>query len=147
VAAATYDRGQGSEGDALSRPDASRNLALRQFVDAYRDAWNHEDIDAILRAYHVPSFTFKDATLHVFPDAKSRREYVAEFVEENRREGPATWEIVTFATTGLGRNSALVTARWVFRRPDDFVVWDFVDSYHLCWFDGRWEILVRTLHD
>jgi hypothetical protein len=89
----------------------------------------------------------KDGTLHVFPDAESRREYVAEFVEENRREGPATWEIVTFAATGLGRNSALVTARWVFRQPDDFVVWDFVDSYHLCWFDGRWEILVRTLHD
>jgi hypothetical protein len=131
----------------MSRPHASRELVLRRFLDAYRDAWNHDDVDAILRAYHVPSFTYKDATLHVFPDAESRRDYIAEFIEENRRQGPARWEIVAFAATDLGHNSSLITARWVFRRLDDSVVWEFVDSYHVCRFDGRWEILVRTLHD
>jgi hypothetical protein len=131
----------------MRRPVVSRDLVLRQFIDAYRDAWNQEDVDAILRAYHVPSFTYKDATLHAFPDAESRRAYVVEFVEENRRVGPATWEIVTFEVTDLGYNGALITTRWVFRRQDDTVVWDFVDSYHLGRFDGRWEILVRTLHD
>jgi hypothetical protein len=50
----------------------------------------------------------------------------------DRKDGPATWEILTFTVTDLGRNSALVTARWAFRRPDRSVVWDFFDSYHLC---------------
>jgi hypothetical protein len=116
-------------------------------MSSYCEAWNREDLDAILDAYHVPSFTYKDGMLHAFLDAASRREYVADFIEENRKEGPATWEIVDFAVTDLGRNSSLVTARWAFRRPDGSVVWDFIDSYHLCRFDGRWEFLVRTLHD
>jgi hypothetical protein len=131
----------------MSRSAEARDHMFRQFLNAYRDAWNNEDIDAILRAYHIPSFTYKDATLHVFPDAESRRKYVTDFVDLNRREGPATWEIVTFTMADLGLNSAIVTAGWVFRRPDDTVVWEFVDSYHLCRFDGTWEILVRTLHD
>ena len=131
----------------MDSPDAPREQALRTFMDSYCEAWNREDLDAILDAYHVPSFTYKYGTLHSFMDAESRRKYVAGFIEVNRQEGPATWEIASFAVIDLGRNCSLVTARWAFRRPDGSVVWDFVDSYHLCRFDGRWKFLVRTLHD
>jgi uncharacterized protein DUF4440 len=135
------------DGGATTDPDGDREDQLRTFIDRYCDAWNREDLGAILQAYHVPSFTYKYGTLHSFSDAESRRDYVAGFIAENRRVGPATWEMVSVAVTDLGRNSALVTARWVFRRPDGTVVWDFVDSYNLCRFDGQWRILVRTLHD
>ncbi|HEV8281980.1 MAG TPA: hypothetical protein VGQ02_08995 [Candidatus Limnocylindrales bacterium] len=121
--------------------------SLRAFMDGYCEAWNREDLEAIVAAYHVPSFTYKEGTLHAFLDAESRREYIAEFIELNRKEGPATWEILSFTVADLGRNSALVTSRWVFRQTDGSVVWDFVDSHHLCRFDGRWQFLVRTLHD
>jgi len=131
----------------VDSPAVPREHALRNFMDTYCEAWNREDLDAILDAYHVPSFTYKYGTLHAFMDAESRRKYVAGFIEVNRQEGPATWEIASFAVIDLGRNSSLVTARWAFRRPDGSVVWDFVDSYHLCRFDGRWKFLVRTLHD
>lgn len=127
--------------------DELREQALRAFLERYCDAWNREDLDAILDAYHVPSFTYKYGALHAFLDAESRRDYIAGFIEENRREGPATWQILRFAVTGLGLNSSLVTARWVFRRPDGSDVWDFVDSYNLCRFEGRWKVVVRTLHD
>lgn len=131
----------------MDSPDAPREHALRTFMDRYCEAWNREDLEAILGAYHVPSFTYKYGTLHAFMDAESRRKYVAGFIDENRQEGPATWEIASFAAIDLGRNSSLVTTRWAFRRPDGSVVWDFVDSYNLCRFDGRWKFLVRTLHD
>ena len=120
---------------------------FRALMDSYCDAWNREDVDAILDVYQVPSFTYKEGKLHTFVDLDSRREYVADFIEVNRKEGPATWEIVSFAVTHLGRNGALITTRWVFRRPDSSVVWDFVDSYLLCRFEGGWKFLVRTLHD
>jgi len=100
-----------------------------------------------LDAYNAPSFTYKYGTLHAFPDPQARRDYVIDFFEVNRKQGPATWEIVAFAVTGLGRNSALVAARWVFRPPDGSSVLVFVDSYHLCRFDGCWKIFVRRLHD
>jgi hypothetical protein len=57
--------------------------------------WNRDDLDGILEAYHVPSFTHKDGMLHALLDAESRRDYVARFIEVNRKEGPATWEILT----------------------------------------------------
>ena len=131
----------------MHRPDMPSEQALRAFLDSYCDAWNREDLGAILDAYHVPSFTYKYGALHAFLDAESRRAYVVDFIEENRREGPATWEILSFAATDLGLNSALVTTRWVFRRPDGSAVWDFVDSYNVCRFEGGWKFLVRTLHD
>jgi len=59
----------------VDSPDAPREHALRTFMD--REAWNREDLDAILDAYHVPSFTYKYGTLHAFMDAESRRNYVA----------------------------------------------------------------------
>jgi hypothetical protein len=116
-------------------------------MDRYRDAWNREDLDAILDCYHQPSFTYKPGELLTFLDARSRRDYVADFIEVNRREGPAIWEIVDFSLVSLGRLSALVGTRWVFRRLDGSVVWDFTDSYLLCRLDDRWRFLVRTLHD
>ena len=71
----------------MDSPDAPREHALRTFMDSYCEAWNREDLDAILDAYHVPSFTYKYGTLHAFMDAESRRKYVAGFIEVNRQEG------------------------------------------------------------
>jgi hypothetical protein len=135
------------EKQTMDSPDAGREEELRALMDSYCDAWNREDLGAIVDAYHAPSFTYKYGALHSFPDLESRRDYSIGFIGENRREGPAAWEILSFAVTNLGTNSSLVTVRWVFRRPDGSDVWDFVDSYNLCRFEGRWKFLVRTLHD
>jgi hypothetical protein len=55
-------------------------------MDSYCEAWNREDLQAILDAYHVPSFTYKYGTLHAFMDAESRRKYIAGFIEVNRQD-------------------------------------------------------------
>jgi hypothetical protein len=120
---------------------------FRAYLDAYCDSWNREDLEAILDAYHLPCFIYKRGTLFALLEEGPKRDYFAEFVEVNRQEGPATWEIAGFSLVEQGRSSALVVARWLFRRPDGSVVWDFVDSHHVCRLDGRWKFLDRTLHD
>jgi hypothetical protein len=124
-----------------------REAALRRLMDEYCQAWNREDLDAIVESYHLPCFIYKYGTLHALLDAESKRDYIAGFIQENREAGPATWEFSDFSMIDLGSNSSLATARWVFRRPDGSVVWEFVDSHQFCQFNGRWRFLTRTLHD
>ena len=139
----------GSEGErimdlAAESPDDD---FFESLMAQYTDAWNREDIDAIEDYYHLPFFSYKDGALEVFVDADLSRAADLEWIEVNRREGPARWERLTSQLQRLGRNAALVTTRWAFRRPDGTAVWDFVDTFQLCRFDGRWQFLNRTLHD
>jgi hypothetical protein len=120
---------------------------FESLMQSYTDAWNREDIDAIESYYHSPFFSYKDGALEFFPDAEHARSVDLGWIETNRREGPATWERLSSAFERLGRNSVLVTTHWVFRRPDGTSVWDFIDTFQLCRFGGRWEFLNRTLHD
>ena len=41
----------------------------------------------------------------------------------------------------LGSDATLVTVRWIARRPDQSLLWDFLDSYLLALEDGQWRIL------
>jgi hypothetical protein len=132
--------------DVIGSPDTLAE-ELRAYMTTYCEAWNREDLEAIINSYHLPCFIYKYGTLYALLDVASKRDYFAVFIEVNRNEGPATWEVLTFPPIQLGRNSALVTARWFFKRPDGSVIWDFVDSHHFCRLDGRWKFLDRTLHD
>jgi hypothetical protein len=120
---------------------------FRALMDAYTEAWNREDIDAIESFYNVPFFSYHDGAVHVYSDANLSRAITAEWIEVNRREGPAVWERLSFSLERQGHNSVLVTSRWVFRRPDGTAVWDVVDSYHLCRFGEEWKFLDRTIHE
>jgi hypothetical protein len=127
--------------------DVPGESVLRALMEGYCDAWNREDLEAILDSWHVPNFSYRDRNVEVFLDAKANRDDVAGWLAVNRSEGPATWELSILSVTELGLTSALITSRWVFRRPDGSAVWDFVDSHHLCQLDGRWKFLDRTLHE
>jgi hypothetical protein len=117
------------------------------YMTEYTDAWNREDIDAIESYYHVPFFSYQEGALTVYQDVESSRAASLAWIRVNRSEGPAEWERLSSTLTRLGRNSVLVTSHWVFRRPDGTDVWDFVDTFQLCRFGGKWKFLDRTLHD
>jgi hypothetical protein len=120
---------------------------FESLMAGYADAWNREDIDAIESYYHLPFFSYKDGALEVFSDADLSRAAELQWIEVNRREGPARWERLNSEMQRLGRSAVLVTTHWAFRRPDGTSVWDFVDTFQLCRFEGRWLFLNRTLHD
>jgi uncharacterized protein DUF4440 len=113
----------------------------------YTDAWNREDIDAIESYYHSPFFSYKEGALEVYTDPVLGRDLDLEWIEVNRRAGPARWERLSSEVQHLGRNAVLVSTRWAFRRPDGTTVWDFVDTFQLCRFEEGWRFLNRTLHD
>ena len=120
---------------------------FESLMKRYTEAWNREDIDAIESYYHSPFFSFKEGRLEVYADVKQGRDIDLEWIEVNRREGPATWVRLSSRFQRLGRNSVLVTTHWAFRRPEGSAVWDFVDSFQLCRFGEDWKFLSRTLHD
>jgi hypothetical protein len=114
---------------------------------SYTDAWNREDIDAIESYYNVPFFSYKEGQLGVYSDPEQGRETDLDWIETNRREGPAIWERLNSSLRRQGLNSVLVTTHWAFTRPDGTAVWDFVDTFQICRFDAGWKFLNRTLHD
>jgi hypothetical protein len=96
---------------------------LARFMASYTEAWNTGDLD---RA------------------AKHR--YFAELLAGNRRQGPHTWSIADLDPLPLGRDAAMVTVRWVCRRPDGSTIWEFLDSYLLAPEQGGWRILGDVVH-
>jgi hypothetical protein len=40
----------------------------------------------------------------------------------------------------------LITVRWIARRPDQSLLWDFLDSYLVAIEDGSWRILGDVVH-
>jgi hypothetical protein len=120
---------------------------IEAFMRRYTDAWSGEDIDAIEAFYNVPFFSYKEDALEVWPDRGSGREADLKWIEVNRAEGPATWERLESSVTIQGRNSALITTRWAFRRPDGRAVWDFIDTFWLCRFGEEWRFLGRVVHE
>jgi hypothetical protein len=43
-------------------------------------------------------------------------------------------------------DAAMITVRWMVRRPDQSLLWDFLDSYLVAIEDGRWRILGDVVH-
>lgn len=118
-----------------------------EYLLAYMDAWNRADLDRICDAYHVPAFIYRRGRVEAIPDEGAKRRYFGELLGGTRAEleGGAQWERPFYEATPLGRDSALVTVRWVFRRRDGAVLEDYLDSYHLVRLDRRWAFLGDTV--
>jgi len=74
-------------------------------------------------------------------DDVAKRRYFAELLASNNQEGPHTWSIGDLKLQRLGFDATLVTVGWIARRPDQSLLWDFLDSYLLALEDGQWRIL------
>ena len=122
-------------------PPTPPDRFFHDLFQAYTEAWNREDIDTIEAFYHIPFFSYKNGVFEAYSDESTSRAADIEWLDVNRREGPAKWERLTSSITRQGRNSVLMTSRWAFRRPDGSEVWDFVDTFHLCRFDGAWRFV------
>jgi hypothetical protein len=47
----------------------------------------------------------------------------------------------------LGSDAALLTVRWIARRPDQSLQWDVLDSYLLALEERQWRILGDVVHN
>jgi hypothetical protein len=102
---------------------------LAGFIGAYAEAWNSGDLHGIVGAYATPCVVVKDGWVLRHDDVAAKHRYFGDLLASNRREGQHTWSVAELEPRPLGRDAAMVTVRWVCRRPDDSVIWDFLDSY------------------
>jgi hypothetical protein len=56
------------------------------------------------------------------------------------------WSVGNLDMHPLGGDAAMITVRWIAHRPDQSVLWDFLDSYLLAIEDGSWRILGDVVH-
>ena len=108
--------------------------------------WNTNDVDAIGNAYATPCFVVKAGQVLRHNDDAAKRRYFAELLASNNQEGPHTWSIGDLKLQRLGSDATLVTVRWIARRPDQSLLWDFLDSYLLALEDGQWRIWGDVVH-
>jgi hypothetical protein len=87
-------------------------------MTSYTDAWNDGDLDGICGAYATPSFVVKDGRVLRHEDEAGKRRYFGDLLAGNREQGTHTWSIGELDPRRLGRDAAMVTVRWVCRRPD-----------------------------
>jgi hypothetical protein len=120
----------------------------RDYMTAYVAAWNENDLERVVDAYHdaAPVYQGGQVLAH---DAASRRTFLTDYLESTKDELAAgtRWELPSLDVQQLGVNGVLATARWVFRRSDGTALEDYLDSYVLVRIDGRWAIFADVIHD
>jgi len=119
---------------------------LRSFFDGYMDCFDRLDGTAAAVYYSAPSFVVKDGGITRFgPNEKS--DYFSALMDSNTEVGEHVWEIAEFDVDLPAPNGAIATVRWIARRPDRSVIWDFEDTYVLGNDGAGWSILGDIVHD
>jgi steroid delta-isomerase-like uncharacterized protein len=84
-------------------PGADSADALRDLIDRYNDAWNRQDVDAIV-AMHTPDMVFHNHTAGECVEGDAVRGHIAGIF--------ANWPGLTFASRSLYVRDGLVVQEW-----------------------------------
>ena len=104
---------------------AARDSAaeLERMIERYNDAWNAQDLDAIL-ALHAPGMVFENHTAGERAEGDGVREHIATIF--------ANWPDLSFAGRRLYARDGLVVSEWTATAttPDGRrLTWDGVDVF------------------
>ena len=122
------------------------NDFFEAYIRRYGRAFDEYDLETILAYYHTPCFVFKGGSLFANVNEAVKRDYFQDLLDAYRREGYAAAEISQMEVKPLGWESVLLTVRWICRRADGSLAFDFWDSYFLIQIDGEWNILGDTVY-
>jgi ketosteroid isomerase-like protein len=95
---------------------------LRAAIEAYNDAWNRQDVDAIV-AFHAPDFVFHNWTANERVEGDAARDHIAAIF----RSTPS----LRFTGRRLYVRDNLVVSEWTARaeRGGEVVEWDGIDVF------------------
>ncbi|HXY85233.1 MAG TPA: nuclear transport factor 2 family protein [Gaiellaceae bacterium] len=95
---------------------------LRETIERYNDAWNRQDVDAIV-ACHAPDFVFHNWTANERVEADHSREHISRIF--------ANTPTLRFTGRRLYARDGLVVSEWTARAERDGQVleWDGVDVF------------------
>jgi len=84
-------------------PGADSADALRELIDRYNDAWNRQDVDAIM-SMHTPDMVFHNHTAGECVEGHAVRDHIAGIF--------ANWPGMTFSGRTLYVRDGLVVQEW-----------------------------------
>ena len=124
------DAGEVSDAGMQGAPDMSREEVVG-FFQAYRDAFNSLNGDAVAELWHVPSgITDRRSTVWWTEDAPMRANHHALCdIYRGLNYGRADPRITAFHP--LGEDHAFADVRWTLRRQDGSILQQFGTGYHL----------------
>ena len=96
--------------------------ALRELIERYNDAWNRQDVDAIV-AMHAPDFVFHNWTANERVEGAAARDHIARIF--------ANTPSLRFSGRRLYARDGLVVNEWTATADRDgtTVEWDGVDIF------------------
>lgn len=83
--------------------DANSAATLEQLIERYNDAWNAQDLDAIV-AFHAPGMVFENHTAGERAEGADVREHIAEIF--------SNWPDLSFRGRRLYARDGLVVSEW-----------------------------------
>ena len=83
--------------------DANSAAALEQLIERYNDAWNAQDLDAIV-AFHAPGMVFENHTAGERAEGADVRAHIAEIF--------SNWPDLAFRGRRLYARDGLVVSEW-----------------------------------
>jgi len=83
--------------------DANSAAELEQLIERYNDAWNAQDLDAIV-AFHAPGMVFENHTAGERAEGADVREHIGEIF--------SNWPDLTFRGRRLYVRDGLVVSEW-----------------------------------
>ena len=83
--------------------DANSAAELEQLIERYNDAWNAQDLDAIV-AFHAPGMVFENHTAGERAEGADVRDHIAEIF--------SNWPDLSFRGRRLYARDGLVVSEW-----------------------------------
>jgi ketosteroid isomerase-like protein len=120
---------------------------ISKFFSDYTRPFDARDGATIATFYHAPSITMRaDASVHVFQTRRELQEFFQGVAEKYYAEGQRCSRFVNLDVKPIGSKSVLASLEWQMLREDGSTIRTWRQSYNLIWPDGRWQILVSTIH-
>ena len=119
---------------------------VREFFEAYGASFS-VDPRAIAEFYHEPCITIRMGATHLNVARRDTEELFAKALEAYRSKGFADGAILSLDSRPIGSNSAIATVRWVYKDTAGKPLWEWTFTYNLYRSDGKWRILLQTMHD
>jgi hypothetical protein len=128
-------------------PDQPQTSEINKFFSDYTRLFDARDGATIATYYHAPSISMRaDASVHIFQTPLELQLFFQAVAEKYYAEGQRGSRYVNLDVKPIGSKSVLATMDWQMLREDGSTIRAWRQSYNLIRPDGRWQILVSTIH-
>jgi ketosteroid isomerase-like protein len=125
----------------------SEPIAIREFFESYRQAFNRLDVDAIVGHFCTPATLSTNDGYTVWSDAAQVHKNITALCNLYRTLGFAGAECEPLDILEQPPRHAFANVRWTVHHREGLSPWRFRTAYNLRCEGGRWRILLCTAYE